>query len=234
MAMYEGIGGVARQVANMYEGIGGVARQIVKGWEGIGGVAREFFGSGLILYDNGSAPYGVYTRSNTGASARGTIGSNSVYLNTTYIIGDTYGNSGLSSYLCCPSFYIPTTNFISQIDNYSKIKCTFQIDSFSSTTGQNNGVKITFGGFYYWHYDDEGYKTDPVYWKLQSSSYTSTGTYTIELNLTNTIKNTMKSNSSSYPNVGFTFGAYTHTTSSTDERNWYCRAVVHFKHIELC
>lgn len=49
MAIYEGIGGVARQVANMYEGIGGVARQIVKGWEGIGGVAREFYSSGTPL-----------------------------------------------------------------------------------------------------------------------------------------------------------------------------------------
>lgn len=46
MAVYEGIGGVARQVANMYEGIGGVARQIVKGWEGVGGVAREFYSNG--------------------------------------------------------------------------------------------------------------------------------------------------------------------------------------------
>lgn len=55
MAVYEGIGGVARQVANMYEGISGVARQIVKGWEGIGGVAREFFNSSYELYDNGVA-----------------------------------------------------------------------------------------------------------------------------------------------------------------------------------
>lgn len=48
MAVYEGIGGVARQVANMYEGIGGVARQIVKGWEGIGGVARQFYSASPI------------------------------------------------------------------------------------------------------------------------------------------------------------------------------------------
>ena len=48
MAIYEGIGGVARQIANMYEGIGGVARQIVKGWEGIGGVARQFYSASPI------------------------------------------------------------------------------------------------------------------------------------------------------------------------------------------
>ena len=54
MAIYEGISGVARQVANMYEGVGGVARQIVKGWEGIGGVAREFYSGELVLYDDGT------------------------------------------------------------------------------------------------------------------------------------------------------------------------------------
>ena len=54
MAVYEGIGGVARQVANMYEGIGGVARQIVKGWEGIGGVAREFYNSSITIFENGA------------------------------------------------------------------------------------------------------------------------------------------------------------------------------------
>lgn len=80
MAVYEGIGGVARQVANMYEGIGGVARQIVKGWEGIGGVAREFYSGELVLYDNGTTNY-TWSGSCTLNASSMSVNGSSFYIN---------------------------------------------------------------------------------------------------------------------------------------------------------
>jgi hypothetical protein len=93
MAVYEGIGGVARQVANMYKGIGGVARQVVKGWKGISGVAREFYAGGFYWYSYGTLDSNIYT-----SSSNISAGSNYLSIIGTGSLLTSYSNIDISKY----------------------------------------------------------------------------------------------------------------------------------------
>lgn len=231
VGIWRGVGNVARKVKKEWRGVGNVARNIKKEWRGVGNVARLCFSNGLVLYDYGNAPYGVNLRSCVGSgTVRGVIGSDSVYLNTTSYLGDTKGNSGLDSSLLCPPFYIICQEIAQNIDNFTKVRVTVNISAFLSTTGQREGVKISVGGYWGQTWNDEGYIEDTIFWRATSYAITSTGLCTLEFELTNDIKNKIKS----YDMSILYFGAYTNIKDGSDYAEWYCNAAVYFHRIEFC
>lgn len=241
---YTGVSGVARKVKNDYIGIGNVARKVKNGYIGVGGVARKFYQNGVDLYNRGITPYTLKTRGNTGQSTPyGKIDTNCFYLDTTHYLGDTKGNSGLSSHLACPSFVISDVNELRQqnIDKYSKLQVTYEIKQFYSSSRYDT-VKICFGGWagFEWDYDsDLETKGDSYYWRFTSEKPKgTTGIFTETFNISDIKKfltGTQYCNSSTYKELAdnLYLGAYTHVKSGSDYSEWYCYASVYWYEIKL-
>ena len=246
--IYTGVSGVARHVTQPYIGVGGVSRSVTNGYIGVSGVARQFWQDGLWLYNYGKSDYTVATRSYSGnGTTRGTISTNCCYINSTYMLADTYGNSDIDSYLGCPSFVISGVSEINATDiaKYTKLECTYEIGTATSTAIDD--TVISFGGWagWEWSYDsDLETKGNAYYWKCSvTHEKGETGTFTKTFDITSTKTGGLYwfltypgyCTTSSYKTkaTNFYFGAWNYKKGGSDYREWYCRVPVYFYSIRL-
>lgn len=243
-----GVDGMVKEIQPVSISVDGMIRNVTEGYMGVDGMVKQIYQDGLTLYDYGKTDYTLakYNSNSGGYSSRGTIASDHCYINSGSVLGNTDGNSGLSSHLGCPQFIISGISEFNATDilKYTQLEVTYSIgEAFSSLV---DNIVVSFGGWagHQWDYDsDLETKGDSYYWQCRCTHDRGTvGTFTKTLDITSTkfgqnglygfLRNAAYCGTTKYKEraINFYFGAYTYANNS---RDWFCKVPVYFYSIRL-